>query len=693
MDNIMQYKDKSAVADRIIKLVNLLNQYGQAYYQLDNPEVSDYEYDMLMQELKQLEADHPELVQQNSPTMRVGGDLLTTFDKVPHRVQMGSLQDMFSFEELYDFDRRCRNTLSESVAKLSSAVGSSDNAQPISVEPLYIVERKIDGLSVSLEYINGVFTRGATRGDGFVGEDVTLNLRTIKDIPLTLKDKIPYLVVRGEVYMPREVFNSVVANQELMGEGQFKNPRNAAAGSLRQKDPKITAKRELSIFIFNIQEIQTGGMVEEITSHRQGLDFLKSQGFTVSPSYQSYKTMDDVVAEINRIGEHRNSYSYDIDGAVVKVDSLAQREILGSTAKFPRWAAAFKYPPDEKQTKLHSIEVNVGRTGVFTPIAVFDPIDLSGSTVSRAVLHNNDYIKEKDLRIGDTIIVRKAGDIIPEVVASVSHEEGSKPYTIPNICPSCGELGVVDESGSAIRCINSECPATLLRNIIHFASRDSMNIDGLGPAVVELLVSNNLIESVADLYYLDREELIKLERVGEKSADNLLAAIAATKDNPLSRVVFGLGIRNIGQKAASLLCQRFNTMDKLYTATLEDITAIDGFGEVMAENVVRYFSLESTKHLIGRLEQAGLKLVEEVKQALDLLAGKTFVITGTLEGMTRNEASDLILQNGGKVSSSVSKKTSYLLAGEDSGSKLTKANALGVKVIGIEELLQMIGKA
>lgn len=652
------------VKEKIIELSTKLDGYAKEYYEQDNPTVSDYEYDMLMQELKTLEQEYPHLIQPNSPINRVGGDIMNTFDKVEHRVQMGSLQDVFSIEEVYDFDRKCKEKIT----------------------PTYVVEQKIDGLSVSLEYADGVFTRGSTRGDGYVGEDVTLNLKTIKSIPKKLKHAIPFLEVRGEVFMPQESFEKVVARQEILGEQMFKNPRNAAAGSLRQKDPKITATRELDIFVFNIQQIDG----QEISSHTQGLEYLKKQGFKTSPDFKTYTDIEDIVAEIANIGENRSIYSYGIDGAVVKVDDLSQRELLGSTAKYPRWAVAYKYPPEEKVTILIDIEVNVGRTGVFTPIAVFEPVNLAGSTVSRAVLHNNDFIMQKDIRIGDTILVRKAGDIIPEVMASVKHGDDSVAYQLPTICPSCGERGVEDDNGVAIRCINSECPATLLRNMIHFASRDAMNIEGLGSAVVELLTQNKLITTPADLYYLKKEQLVDLERLGSKSVDNLLNSIESTKEKPLSKFIFALGIRNIGQKAAYLLCQKYNSIDLFFEVTLEDLVDIEGFGEIMAQSVIDYFSRKSTRHLIEAFKNAGLSLIEESIVKSDKLAGKIFVLTGTLPTLTRNQAKDMILEQGGSCSSSVSKKTDYVLAGEDSGSKLTKAQSLGVTIITEEEFMDLI---
>lgn len=651
---------------RIDELKEILNEANRNYYVLDNPTISDYDYDMFLRELENLEAEFPSLSTEDSPTRRVGGEGVNTFEKVNHTVQMGSLQDVFSFEELYAFDNRIRESV--------------DN-------PVYVVEPKIDGLSVSLEYQNGGFRRGSTRGDGFVGEDVSGNLKTIKSIPLKLLDKVPTLEVRGEVYMPRESFVKVVEAQIENDEEPFKNPRNAAAGSLRQKNSKITAKRGLDIFIFNIQQIEG----REFETHSETLDYLKEQGFKTIPSYKTFENIEDVVKEIQNIGEKRYEYPFDIDGAVVKVNSLSERNVLGATSKFPKWAVAFKYPPEEKETKLLEIEINVGRTGALTPTAVFEPVQLAGTTVSRAVLHNQDFISEKDIRIGDIIVVRKAGDIIPEVVKSVSHYEGSVPYKLPDRCPSCGEKVQKDEE-AAYRCVNPHCPSAIYRSIIHFASRNAMNIDGLGPAILQTLIDNKLISDVSDLYYLDEEKLLELERMGKKSVDNLMKAIEKSKSNDLSKLIFGLGIRNIGQKAAELLCQRFDSMDKLASASYEEISAIDGFGGIMAQSVVSYFKDEENLLLIEKLKNASLNMTESRKQQGDILSGLTFVITGTLPSLSRNEAKDLIERNGGKVSSSVSKKTDYLLAGEDAGSKLTKAEELNIKIISQAELESMINK-
>lgn len=647
------------------ELKSQIEYHNQKYYVEDKPEIDDYEYDMLYLRLQNLEAEFPEFITPDSPTQKVGGPALNTFAPVSHTVPMESLHDSFSEEELLDFDRRVRETVEH---------------------PIYVVEPKFDGLSVSLEYRDGVFFRGSTRGDGVVGEDVTENLRTIRTVPKTLKESVPYLEVRGEVYMSHKSFLALCERQELHEEKPFKNPRNAAAGSLRQKDPRITASRNLDIFIFNIQQIQG----KELHSHAESLELLKKLGFAVSPLNQTCTSMQQVVDRVQEIGEMRGELDYSIDGAVVKIDDFAQRELLGSTAKFPRWAEAYKYPPEEKETILLDIEVNVGRTGVLTPTGVFDPIILAGTTVSRATLHNQDFITEKGIRIGSTVVLRKAGEIIPEVVRVVSSPEASEPYVLPQVCPSCGEPVFREEGEAALRCQNPECPAQLVRHLIHFASRDAMDIEGLGPALIEQLVANELLHSPADLYKLTMEQLISLERMGEKSSQNLLDAIAKSKGNDLYRLIFALGIPHIGQKAAKLLAGRFGSMEAICFASAEDIAEIDGFGMIMAQSLRSFFDLPGTAHLLGALKDAGLNMQGEVQEVQSLFAGKTFVLTGTLPTMTRKEASDLVEKYGGKTSSSVSKKTSYVLAGEEAGSKLTKANQLGVPVITEEEFLAML---
>lgn len=651
---------------RMESLREQLHYHNHRYYVLNNPEIDDFTFDKMLRELEDLEAQFPQFITPDSPTSRVGESATTQFTPVVHQVQMGSLSDVFDEEELKDFDHRVQETIGN---------------------PLYICEPKIDGLSVSLEYTNGIFTRGSTRGDGLTGEDITENLRTIRSIPLKLTEPLPFLEVRGEVFMPRSVFEKLSEQQELNGEQPFKNPRNAAAGSLRQKNPKITASRRLDIFVFNIQQKEGG---ETITGHKQSLEYLGKLGFHVIPSYRACENIDKVIEAIHEIGDHRSEYDYAIDGAVVKVDDFSQREVLGSTSKFPKWAAAFKYPPEVKETILRDIEIQVGRTGALTPTAVFDPIQLAGTTVSRAVLHNQDFINEKKIAVGDRILVRKAGEIIPEVIASVSHDPDKDIFQIPLVCPSCGSPVVRDEGEAVLRCTNVDCPAQLLRNLIHFASRDAMDIDGLGPAVLSALVGIHAIHSPADLYTLSAETIASLDKMGEKSAANLLAALEKSKQNDLSRLVFALGIRNVGQKASQLLCQKFQHIDQLMNADFEQISAIDGFGDVMAENVVQFFQLAKTRDLIERLRGLGLNMVSTLKPVGDKLTGLTFVLTGTLPTLSRNEAKEKIEALGGKVSSSVSKKTSYVLAGEDAGSKLKKAQDLGITLLSEDEFLKML---
>ena len=644
-----------------------INYHSHQYYVEDNPEISDYEFDLLLRELEQIETEHPELVTPDSPTRRVGGEASAMFAKVEHAVPMESLQDVFSEEELQEFDRRIRETMPDVV---------------------YVVEPKIDGLSVSLEYRDGLLVRGSTRGDGLVGEDVTANLRTIRSIPLRLKRPVPFLEVRGEVYMPHESFLRLTEQQELRDEKPFKNPRNAAAGSLRQKNPKITASRGLDLFIFNIQRLEG----ESVALHSEGHTLLKSLGFKVVPDYLVCSDFQTAVDKIRAVGDNRGKYSFDIDGAVLKIDSLEARRRLGSTAKFPRWAVAFKFPPEEKRTRLLDIEINVGRTGALTPTAVLEPVTLAGTTVSRATLHNEDFIKDRQIRLGDTVIVRKAGEIIPEIVAVAEQAEGDAPlYRMPSVCPSCGQPVVREEGEAVLRCANAECPAQLLRHLIHFASRDAMDIDGLGPAVIESLVSKGLVHSPADLYALKAEDLVALDRMGEKSADNLLRAIETSKANDLARLVFALGIRHVGQKAARLITAVYRGMDALFELTEEDLTRVDEIGGVIAESFVAFFAQPSTRHLVGRLREAGVNMRTLAPEQRDRrFAGMTFVLTGTLPGLTREQASGMIEERGGKVTGSVSKKTSVVLAGEDAGSKLRRANELGVRVIDETQFREML---
>ena len=659
--------DKEQIKSEYEQLCKQAEQHNFNYYVLDDPTIEDDEYDRLMRRIKEIEAENPEIVSESSPTQHVGGYAINTFEKVTHEVQMGSLQDVFSKGELYEFDERVKKAVGKAV---------------------YCVEPKIDGLSVSLEYKDGIFTRGSTRGDGFVGEDITKNLKTIKSIPMVLREKIPFIEVRGEVYMPKADFEKLVRKQLENDEQPAKNPRNAAAGSLRQKDSRVTASRGLDIFVFNLQRIEG----RELTCHSESLDYMKSLGFNVIDGYKTFDNIEDAVSRIMEIGENRQSYSYDIDGAVIKVDDFELRNELGSTAKVPKWAVAFKYPPEEKETKLLDIEINVGRTGALTPVAVFEPVWLAGTTVSRAVLHNQDYIDSKDIRIGDIIAVRKAGDIIPEVVRSVSHAENSEPFVIPHICPVCHGKAERAEDEAVIRCVNIDCPAQLLKNIEHFASRPAMNIDGLGEAVVKQLVENRLISTVADLYSLQQQDLEMLPGFAKVSASKLIANIENSKTNSPDRLLFALGIKGIGQKNAQLLMKHFGSIEKLSETSSEEISAVENFGDILANNIFTALHEPHMTELIERLKSYGVNTVYQSDVKSDKLAGLTFVITGTLPDMTRDEAKTLIEQNGGKCSGSVSKKTSYVLAGEEAGSKLTKAQQLGFTVISQQQLIEMIGE-
>lgn len=650
---------------RVAELREVIERNNRLYYMDNAPELEDFEYDALTRELKALEAQYPALVTPDSPTQHVNEAASSKFSKVAHAVKMESLQDAFSYDELRDFDARVREA---------------------GIAPRYVVEAKIDGLSVSLEYENGRLVRGSTRGDGLVGEDVTENIATMKDIPHVLPDAPEFLEVRGEVYMPHQAFFALKEQQELEEKTPFKNPRNAAAGSLRQKDARITASRGLSIFVFNLQQVRG----RSFSYHSETLGYLKSLGFPVSPRYSVFYSIEDAIREIEAIGAGRGSLAFDIDGAVIKVDDLAARETLGSTNKFPRWAIAFKYPPEVKETVLREVEVSVGRTGVLTPTAVFDPVFLAGTSVSRASLHNADIIRTLGIRIGDTIQVRKAGDIIPEVIGVTRHAAGAPDYEMPATCPSCGAPVTHLEGEAALRCVNPECPAQSLRNLIHFASRNAMAIDGLGEAVAIQLTDRGLVHTVADLYTLRQEDLLQLDKFKQKSANNLLAAIENSKRNNLDKLVFGLGIRNIGDKAAAQLAEHFGSMQALAAASAEEIAAIDGIGAIMAESVTEFFAKAGTVDLLARLRAAGVNMDWHGEKKGTALAGMTIVVTGTLPTLSRQEAEALIARNGGKASGSVSKKTAYVLAGEAAGSKLTKARSLGVPVIDEAAFLRMI---
>ena len=639
---------------------------GVEYYVKDEPTMSDYDYDHKLRRLEELESAHPETITPDSPTQRVGGKPLESFETVKHKVPLESLQDVFDYEEVREFDQRIKSTVPNAV---------------------YDVEPKVDGLSVALEYRDGLFYRGATRGDGYVGEDVTENLRTIKSIPLRIPDVPGLLIVRGEVFMPKSVFHELNAERDFMGKPLFANPRNAAAGSLRQLDPKIAASRKLDIIVFNVQWMDEG----ILKTHLETLSYLKQKGFKVIPHY-SCATVEQVIQRIADIGENRSDYSFDIDGAVVKVNSLAERALLGSTAKFPHWAAAYKYPPEEKASKILNILVQVGRTGVLTPKAVLEPVHLAGTTVTNATLHNQNFISDRDIRIGDTVIVRKAGEIIPEVL-SVLKEQRPKdtvPYLLPTRCPVCGAPVKRDEDGVHMRCTGAECPAQLLRNLVHFASRDAMDIDGLGTALLDNMVQAGLVSTPGDLYFLKAEDVSKLDRMGEKSVQNLKEAIEKSKSQDLSRLIFALGIRQVGQKAGKLLANHFHTMDSIQNASFEELTSIEDIGEITAKNILDWMASQQGIHLISRLKDAGVNMTAASQGDDQRFAGLTFVLTGTLEKYTRDSATEEIESKGGKVSGSVSKKTSYVVAGEEAGSKLRKAQDLGIKILSENEFLEML---
>lgn len=655
------------VQKEILQLRKEINHHSKLYYVYDAPVISDYDFDMLMQRLKTLEAEHPELVTPDSPTQRVGGQVLSQFTPVHHQVPLESLTDVFSYEELFAFGERMDSLLTE----------AHD----------YTVEPKIDGLSMSLEYENGVFVRGATRGDGTTGEDVTDNLRTVRSVPLRIENAPERLIVRGEVYMSKAVFEELNREREIRGEALLANPRNAAAGSMRQLDPKVAASRKLDIICFNMQ--YTSGTPYE--THAETLDAMRDMGFPVVP-YKVYDSLRDCVERIEWLGENRGDLPYDMDGAVIKINSLSQRRDLGSTAKAPRWAVAFKYPPEKKESRVLDIVVQVGRTGVLTPKVIVEPVRLAGTTVSAATLHNQDNIDRLDIRIGDTVVLQKAGEIIPEVV-SVNHarrQEGSVPFKMPQFCPECGSPVVRDEDGAALRCTSPECPAQRLRNIAHFASREAMDIEGLGISVCESLINSGLVQNFADLYYLEAQSVSMLDRMGEKSAQNLIASIEKSKEAGLARLLCAFGIRQVGQKAAKTLAMHFPDLDAVMAAGSEELTAIPDIGSITAGFITEWFSLEQSKHQIRLLREAGVSFDSREELLDDRFAGKTFVLTGTLSHYTRDEASAIIEKYGGKSSGSVSKKTSYVLAGENAGSKLTKAGELGIPVISEEEFAEMI---
>lgn len=660
--------DYKLAEEEIKKLSALIEYHSKRYYEEDSPEISDSEYDMMFRRLQELENEFPSLVSPTSPTHRVGGAVAERFEKVKHDFPMGSISDVFSIDELKAFDLRVKNEFS--------------NAE-------YVVEYKIDGLSVSLEYENGIFVRGSTRGDGTFGEDVTANLRTISSLPLKIDTESERLVVRGEVYMSKENFAALNKMREENGEKTFANPRNAAAGSLRQLDASVCASRKLDLFVFNLQY----SSVNVASTHKDSLDYLERCGFKVSPERSVFSDIDDVAEKILELGDKRKSFVSDIDGAVVKVNSFEMRESLGATASAPRWAVAFKYPPETAETVLDDIVINVGRTGVLTPNAEFKTVRLAGTKVSRATLHNADYISQKDIRIGDTIVVRKAGDIIPEVVGVNLDKRPSSttPYEFPKQCPVCGGNTSREDGEAAVRCINIECPAQIHRNICHFASRDAMNIEFLGESIVMLLLENDIIKNVSDLYTITVEDIIDLDRMGKKSASNLIASIEKSKNAGLGKLLFALGIRHIGEKAAATLAGNFGSIDNIMKASVEELCAVDDIGEISAESIVEYFSLEKNIQLIEKLKNVGVVTENQTKVVGNSLEGMTVVITGTLPTLKRNEAEELVVSHGGKCSSSVSKKTSFVLCGDSPGSKLAKAEALGIDVISEEEFFERLG--
>lgn len=659
-------EDKKIISE-MRELEEKIEYHSRLYYELDSPEISDSEYDKMFDRLKKLEEAYPQFASPSSPTKRVGGRVAERFEKVKHVVPLGSLTDVFSFEELYAFDKRIKQ------------------AEP---DAEYVTECKIDGLSVALEYEDGIFVRGLTRGDGTFGEDVTDNLRTIKSIPLKLKEPVKRLIVRGEVYMPKKVFAKLNAEREENGESPFANPRNAAAGSLRQLDSSIAAKRKLDIFVFNVQYIEG----KTLTTHSESLEYLQELGFKVSPIRNVQRDVEEVKKEIERIGSLRSSLEFDIDGAVVKVNSLEMRVRFGETVSVPRWAVAYKYPPETAQTTVEDIIIQVGRTGVLTPKAILKTVRVAGTNVSQATLHNIDYIRQKDIRIGDTVKIHKAGDIIPEIaeVLPEFRKQDSVPFEMPEVCPSCGEKVIREPDEVAVRCINPDCPAQLHRSITHFVSRDAMNIESLGESVVALLIEHKLIKSAADLYYLKKEDIEPLERMGEKSAMKIIASIDKSRQAGLARLIYALGIRHIGEKAGVLLAEKFPDIYAIMNADEQQLCSVEEIGPESAQSIIRFFASEHTRNLIDRLVQAGVSVKSNFTRKSNILEGKTIVITGTLPTLKRSEAEELIRQHGGNPSGSVSKKTSFLLCGADPGSKLDKAQALNIPIISEEEFINMI---
>lgn len=663
--------DKKQAEKRIKELRKTVEYHAKKYYDEDKPEITDFEYDMMMLELRTLESQYPELITKTSLTQRVGGTVKEGFQKVEHEVPLQSLQDVFNFEEIEAFDERVKKQAEENEIQ----------------NPKYVVETKIDGLSAALEYVDGKFVRGATRGNGLVGEDVTENLKTVKTIPQELSEKIN-ITVRGEVFIAKKDFEKMNQEREENEEELFANARNAAAGSLRQLDSNITKKRPLDIYIFNVQKIEG----KEFNSHFEELEYLSKLGFNVNPVRIYCDNIEEVKKAINKIGEDRESLTFGIDGAVVKVDDLKLREIMGTTSKVPKWAIAYKYPPERKETILKDIVCQVGRTGVITPMAILEPVKVAGSTISKTTLHNEDFIKEKGLKIGDTVIIQKAGDVIPEIVeAVISKRTGEeKDFEMPRVCPVCGAEAVREEGEAAVRCTGIECPAKLYRNLVHFVSREAMNIDGLGESIIGILLEKKMIANIADIYDLKFEDIASLKKNGKKFAQNLIDSINASKQNDLYRLITALGIRHVGTKAAKILAKRYENMDNLLEATIESLNQVEEIGPIVANSIREFFEQEQTKDLLKRLKEAGInmsRLKEDDRD--DRFSGKTFVLTGTLEKYSREEASNLIEKFGGKTSSSVSKKTSYLLAGEDAGSKLTKAQSLGVQIISEEEFNKM----